>query len=53
LLKLPGVLPKGIFIDKLLANTEKELREECDYEREAKMQSLYNRCIQQVMGGEF
>ena len=23
LLKLPGVLPKGIFLDKLLANTEK------------------------------
>lgn len=27
LLKLPGVMPKGIFIDKLLANTEKELRQ--------------------------
>jgi hypothetical protein len=23
LLKLPGILPKGIFLDKLLANTEK------------------------------
>jgi predicted unusual protein kinase regulating ubiquinone biosynthesis (AarF/ABC1/UbiB family) len=33
LLKLPGIMPKGVFIDKLLANTEKELREECDYVR--------------------
>ena len=50
LLKLPGVLSKGIFIDKLLANTESELRNECDYTREANMQTLYDRCLEKVMG---
>ena len=53
LLKLPGVLPKGIFIDKLLANTESELRNECDYTREAEMQELYDKCLKSVMGEEY
>ena len=36
-----GIFPKTMFLDKLIANTRKELYEECDYLVEAEKQIRY------------
>lgn len=38
-----NIFPKTMFLDKLIANTRKELHEECDYKIEAAKQRNYRK----------
>lgn len=35
IMEYTNIFPKTMFLDKLIANTRKELHEECDYKIEA------------------
>lgn len=42
-----GVLPPGMFVDNVLQELRKELKEECDYVKEAEKQERYRGLLQQ------
>lgn len=46
LLTASRLLPKGLFLDKTIANARIELSWECDYEREARYQSAFARLLE-------
>ena len=48
LLTASRLLPKGLFLDKTVANARKELKWECDYIREAKAQQKFG----ELLGGD-
>lgn len=43
LMDYSNLFPKTMFLDKLIANTRRELHEECDYLLEASKQRNYRR----------
>ena len=45
LVRWTNILPKGLYIDEVMRVARKELKAECDYENEAKMQSMYQELL--------
>jgi aarF domain-containing kinase len=47
LLRMSNVVPPGLFLDRVLDFAKKELKEECDYQLEARNQIRFRRQVGQ------